>query len=240
MFKKSLVVGLALLTAGCVPIQPLPPEAGTEKKASAKLIQHLESCDPDFSILKVGNGAEDLPSNNVPDYIDILRVESSLDGENLTVVIYLKSIPQELTANREGQSDLAKDSDEAEIPFEYFEYYWNVNIDVDGTAKSPNNNSLFDYMFSSGVSLGSSSSESPPKAIDFEDALSLNFFEFEHPAYREQLSLLHHAGPAQLNISYEDNSLTFRSRVPGISDISTLFFYASDDLFRHDGISCET
>ena len=237
MFKKSLVVGLALLTAGCLPIQPLPPEAGTEKKASAKLIQHLESCDPDFSILKVGHAADDLPSNDVPDYVDILRVESSLDGEILTVVIYLKSIPQELTANREGQSDLAKDSDEAEIPFEY---YWNVNIDVDGTAKSPNNNSLFDYMFSSVISLGSPSLDSPPTAIDFEDALSFDFFEFEHPADSEKLSILRHAGPAQLNISYEDNSLTFRSQVPGISDNSTLFFYAGDDFFRHDGISCET
>ena len=237
MFKKSLVVGLALLTAGCVPIQPLPPEAGTEKKASAKLIQHLESCDPDFSILKVGNGAEDLPSNNVPDYIDILSVESSLDGEILTVVIYLKSIPQKFTADRKGHSDLVKDSGGAEIPFEY---YWNVNVDVDGAAKSPNNNSLFDYMFSSGVSLGSLSSDTLPTAIDFEDAVRFDFFEFEHPVDRQQLSHLHHAGPAQLNVSYKDNSLTFRSKVPGITDSSTLFFYAGDDLLRHDGISCET
>ncbi len=237
MFKTFLVVGLALLAAGCVPIQLVPPEAGTEQEASEDLIQHLESCDPDFSILKVGDSAYDLPSNNVPDYIDILSVDSSLDGESLTVVIYLKSIPQELATDRESYSDLAKDTGKEENPYVY---YWNVNIDVDGAARSPNDLSLFDYMFSSGVSLGSLSSEELPTAIDFEDAVSFDFFEFEHLVDREQLPHLHHAGPAQLNVSYKDNSLTFRSKVPGITNSSTLFFYAGDDLRRHDGISCET
>ena len=237
MFKTFLVVGLAFLAAGCVPNQLAPPEAGAEQEVSEDLIQRLESCEPNFSVLKVGNSAYDLPSNNVPDYIDILSVESSLDGEILTVVIYLKSIPQELAIDRESHSELAKDTGKEEIPFVY---YWNVNIDVDGAARSPKDLSLFDYMFSSGVSLGSLSSEELPTAIDFEDAVSFDFFEFEHQVDRQQLSHLHHAGPAQLNVSYKDNSLTFRSKVPGITDSSTLFFYSGDDLLRHDGISCET
>ncbi len=237
MFKKFLVVGLALLVAGCVPIQLVPPEAGTEQEATEDLFQHLESCDPNFSILKVGNRAFDIPSNSVPDYIDILSVESSLDGEILTVVIYLKSIPHELATDRESHSDLAKNSGNEDYPFVY---YWNVNIDVDGAAISPKDLSLFDYMFSSGVSLGSHTSEELPTAIDFEDAVSFDFFKFEHSVDRQQHSHLHHAGPAQLNVSYKENSLTFRSKVPGITDSSTLFFYAGDDLHRHDGISCET
>ena len=237
MFRKLLIVGLAVLTAACVPIQPLPPEAATETEASAEMLGQLESCDPVFSIVKVGQGADDLPTTDVPDYVDIVRVESSLDGETLTVVFYLKNLPQELTVKREGLSDLAKDSGAAEIPFEY---YWNVNIDVHGVAKSPNNNALFDYMFGAVIDPGKLNSESPPTALDFKAALDLSFFEFEHPADRQQLSLLHHAGPAQLHISYEDNTLTFSSQVPGITDNATLFFYTDDVLFGHDGISCES
>ena len=233
MFKKLLIFGLAVLTAACVPIQPLPPEAGIE--TVAEMPGPLVSCDPTYSILKVGHSADDLPTNDVPDYVDIVRVESSLDGEILTVVFYLKSLSQEVTVNREGLSDSAIDSDEAGIPFEY---YWNVNIDVHGAAQSPNNNTLFDYMFSAVIDPGSLGLESPPTALDFEDALDLSFFAFDHPADRQRLSRLHHAGPAQLHISYEDNSLTFSSKVPGITDNATLFFYADDVLLGHDGISC--
>ena len=237
MFKKLLIVGLAVLTAACVPIQPLPPDAAAETEAAAEMLGQLESCDPVFSILKVGNGADDLPTRDVPDHVDIRRVESSLDGENLTVVFYLKNLPQELTVNREGLSELATDSDGARIRFEY---HWLVNIDVDGTAKIPDNISLFDYMFSGIISLGSLSSKSPPRTVDFEDSLHLNFFEFKHSKDEHQNSFLNHAGPAQLDISYEDNSLTFSGQVPGITDRSTLFFYTIDMLLGHDGISCES
>ncbi len=237
MFKKLLIVGLAVLTAACVPIQPLPQEAGMETEAVAEMPGQFASCDPTYSILKVGYSADDLPTSDVPDYVDIVRVESSLDGETLTVVFYLESLSQEVTVNREGLSDLAIDSGGSGIPFEY---YWNVNIDVQGAAKSPNNNTLFDYMFSAVIDPGSLSLESPPTALDFEDALDLSFFRFEHPADRQRLSRLHHAGAAQLHISYEDNSLTFSSKVPGITDNATLFFYSDDVLLGHDGISCRS
>ena len=236
MFKKLLIVGLAVLTAACVPIQPLPPEAAIETEASAEMLGQLESCDPVFSILKVGQGAEDLPTGDVPDYVDIVRVESSLDGEMLTVVFYLKSLPQEMTVKREGLSDRAMDSDGAETASEY---HWLVNIDVDGTVQSPDNISLFDYMFSATISPGPLVSKSPP-TVDFEEALHLEFFEFEHNKDGQQISFLNHAGPAQLDISYEDNALTFSSLVPGITDRSTLFFYTIDMLLGHDGISCES
>ena len=235
MFKRLLIVGLALFAAACMPIQPLPPEAATETEASSEMLEHIESCNPVFSILRVGQGANDLPTSDVPDYVDILRAESSLDGDILTVVFYLKGLPQKLAVNREGLSDLDIVSDGAGIPFEY---YWNVNIDVDGMAKSPNNNTLFDYMFSAVIDPGTLNSESPPTPLDFKAALDLSFFRFEHPADRQQLSFLHHAGPAELHISYEDNTITFSSRVPGITDIATLFFYTGDVLHGHDGVSC--
>jgi len=236
MFKKLLIVGLGLLTAACVPIQPLPSEAATGPETSGEMTDQLENCDPTFSVLKVGHGADDLPTNDVPDYVDVLRVESSLEGETLTVVFYLKSLPQELTVKREGLSDLDIDGGAAEI---YYEYYWNVNIDVEGAARSPSNNSLFDYMFSAVIDPGTLDSESSPTELDFQTALELNFFRFEHPADRQQLSHLRHAGNAQLQVAYEDSSLTFSGHVPGITDNSTLFFYTGDVLLGHDGISCE-
>lgn len=237
MFKNLLIVGLALLTAACVPIPPLPTEAAKGPETSGVMTDQLESCDPTFSILKVGHGADDLPSNEVPEYVDILRVESRLEGEILTVVFYLKNLPQELTVKREGLSDLDIEEGAGEI---HYEYYWNVNIDVEGVAQTPSNNPLFDYMFSAVIEPGSLDSESPPTKLDFQTALELNFFRFEHPADRRQLSHLHHAGNPHLQVTYEDSSLTFSSRVPGITDNSTLFFYTGDVLLGHDGISCES
>lgn len=237
MFKQLLIVGLALLAAACVPIPPLPPEAATGPETSGVMTDQLESCDPTFSILKVGHGADDLPSNEVPEYVDVLRVESSLEGETLTVVFYLKDLPQELTVKREGLPDSDVDAGAGKI---HYEYYWNVNIDVEGVAQSPSNNSLFDYMFSAVIDPGTLDSESPPTDVDFLTALELNFFRFEQPADRRQLSHLHHARNAHLQVAYEDSSLTFSSRVPGISENSTLFFYTGDVLLGHDGISCES
>ena len=236
MFKKLLIVGLAVLTAACVPIPPLPPEAVAETETAAEMLGQLESCDPEFSFVTVGQGVDDLPTTDVPDYVDIVRVESSLDGETLTVVFYLKNLPQEMTVKREGLSDLAMDSDGAETASEY---YWNVNIDVHGGAPNPFNNSLFEYMFSANISPGPLVSKSPP-TVDFEEALHLEFFEFEHNKDGHPRVFLNHVGPAQLDISYEDNSLTFSSRVPGITENSNLFFYTIDMLLGDDGISCES
>ena len=71
MFKKLLIVGLAVLTAACVPIPPLPPEAVAETEASAEtetaaeMLGQLESCDPEFSFVTVGQGVDDLPTTDV-------------------------------------------------------------------------------------------------------------------------------------------------------------------------------
>ena len=98
MFRKLLIVWLAFLTVACVLIPSLRLEASAVKP------EQLVNCDPDCTLLIVVQNADDLATHDLPDYVDILRVESSLDDETLTVVFYLKGLPQELTVNREGLS----------------------------------------------------------------------------------------------------------------------------------------
>ena len=117
MFKKSLIVGVALLAAACVPISPEPPVAPTP------LDEISDSCAPDHMTLKVGQSASDLASHGLPAFIDILRVDSNLEDNTLTAVFYLRNIPQEFSIDRQRASDKHQD------------YGWFVDIDIHGIVK---------------------------------------------------------------------------------------------------------
>ena len=117
MFKNSLIVALALLTAACLPIPAQPPDEPSQMAGRS------DSCAPDHMTLQVGQSAGDKASDELPGHIDILRVASSLQDETLTAVFHLRNIPQELTVNREGVHHMHQD------------YGWNVDIDIHGVVK---------------------------------------------------------------------------------------------------------
>ena len=56
----------------------------------------------------------------MPAYIDIVGVDSSLDGETLTAIFYLRGIPEDMAFNRKGAENM------------HLEYMWTVGIDIEG------------------------------------------------------------------------------------------------------------
>ena len=223
MFKNLLIIGLTLITAACVPISP---------EASAEMPEQATICDAGSTFLRVRQSADAETSNGVTDYIDILRVESSLEDETLTAVFYLKSLPEDITVNREG---LAEEYPESNL---VVEYTWVVDIDVEGISKRGFDHTLFDYSLRAEILSEELSSDSSPTTLTFEDAASSLLYRFEHAIGETQYQILHQAAYARHHISYEASTLTLISQVPGITDKSILYFWATDVLLGHDDISC--
>ena len=116
MFKKLLTVGLALLTAACVPI-PAEPPAASEPPLTT---EQLADCPGGYLDMLPNQSASDPISTDLPDYLDIVRVDSSLDGETLTAIFYLRGIPEDMAFNRKGVENM------------HLEYMWTVGIDIEG------------------------------------------------------------------------------------------------------------
>ena len=223
MFKKLLVVTLALLTAACVPIPPESPDA------SSQMSERSDSCAPDHMTLQVGQGSGDQATDELPGYIDILRVESRLEGEKLTAVFHLRDIPQELTVNREGVHHMHQD------------YGWNVDIDIHGAVRDISADySLFDYTLRVENSAEKSPSDSSPITGPFDDVMNPLLLEFVRDMENNYLTHKHLNGDSRLLVSYEDNTLTLSGQIPGITRESTLLFWAYDILAGQDGIACQS
>ena len=223
MFRKLLVVTLALLTAACVPIPPESPEA------SPQMSERSDSCAPDHMTLQVGQGSGDQATDELPGHIDILRVESSLEGETLTAVFHLRDIPHELTVNREGVHHMHQD------------YGWNVDIDIHGVVRDISADySFFDYTLRAENSAEKSPSDPLPTTGAFEDVMGPQLLEFLHDTENNYLTHKHLNGNSRLLVSYEDNTLTLSGQIPGITRESTLLFWAYDTLAGQDGIACQS
>ena len=124
MFQKLVIAGIALLTAACVPIPPEPPASASVSATAETLAKEYESadCPGGYIDLQPGQSAYDPPLSSLPDYVDIIRVESSLDGETLTAVFHLRGIPEELEFSRKGVDDMV------------MEYMWTIGIDIDNAG----------------------------------------------------------------------------------------------------------
>ena len=118
MFKIAIVVGLALLIAACVPIPEEPPAAPLPPQAAAQ----RADCPGGYLDMLPGQSASDPMLSSLPGYIDIVGVDSSLEGETLTAIFYLREVPEELAFDREGVEDIN------------LEYMWTVSSNMEGNS----------------------------------------------------------------------------------------------------------
>ena len=240
MNKKLLLAALALCVTACVPITPEPD---------------LTNCSFGYRGLRPGQSAEDPPSGHLPEYIDIIGADSSLEGETLTAIIYLRGIPEELTVNRDGVYNWA------------LEYSWSVEIDVEGDSRidSPilvatqivvewgeDRFKLMDYVLVSFSPSIRVLADSEPAIRPFGSLFQTEVWEYEYDPeedeydtekfesdHTEVVKLRSITTGARLEISHEDNSLTLIGKVPGITPNSSLFFSTFDFLEGQDSVSCQ-
>ncbi|MDE0078601.1 MAG: hypothetical protein OXO50_13850 [Caldilineaceae bacterium] len=222
MFRKLLIVGLALLTAACVPIPAEPPTASEPPQKT----EQLAECPGGYLDMLPGQSASDPVLSSLPAYIDIVGVDSSLDGETLTAVFYLRGIPEEIAVNREGVENM------------HLEYMWTVSINLDGDASETFDQT--DYTLDASYGARRVSADTPATVRPFRTALRVGVYQHkQYPEKNETHLLEMRSAGAHLHVSHEENTLTLIGRVPGITDESSILFSTFDILLGQDGVSCE-
>lgn len=217
MFRRVLIAGTVILAAACVPITPEP----------------TGPCISDERVLFVGETIETEPSYDLPGYIDLVKVESSLHGQVLTVVLHLREIPEELTFYREGTRDT------------HTEYSWNVLISESGdgvhwTGLGEETTGLRHRIMTTHFSRRDESSvprTGPIADIADTEVWALKRDEKSIEANQWSIQPL---WEASIDVSHERNRLTMSGYIPHISRESLLVFETYDALNGQDRIRCDS
>ena len=251
MFKGILIVGLVLLAAACTAIPPelsVVSEAAQESKAMTVsepepgstpltvsgsvqgptlLAESVVPADCPGGYLTVlpGQSALDPIADDIPVYIDIVGAASSLDGETLTAVFYLRDIPEEMEFNREGVKDL------------HSEYMWTIEIFVENGEESESEQ--IEYMLGAVYSARRVLADTPAATRRFKDAVRSTLWKAKHDHEQDVVFLINVPVYVRMLVSHEEDTLTLISEVPGITSESTLLFSTYDILLGQDGVSCQ-
>ena len=238
MFKRLLIVGLALFGAACVAIPPEPPAASASEESSLSVAASVEPADCPGGYLEMlpGQSAKDPIDEDIPAHIDIVGVESGLDGEDLTVVFYLRDIPEEMEFNRMGVEDMN------------FEYMWTVEIFVEKSEETESEQ--IEYTIGAFYSASRVLADTPAATRLFKEAVRSMLWKLVYDLELvPELKLIHDPEEdviIMINVpiyvrklvSHEDDTLTLISEVPGITSESILTFSTFDILLGQDGVSC--
>lgn len=259
MFRSILIVGLALFTAACVPIPAEPPAAAelpqtsgspatsepahtSEPSQGPRIVPAIENradCPDrdeispigtqvvsvvDYLEMLPGQSANDPVADNIPAYVDMTRVESNLEGDTLTAVFHLREVPEELEFNRKGVDHMSP------------EYMWMIHIDADGEDEIESER--YEYTFGAFSNLTPGRTYLQTKTLSFEDGIQIILWEHQRDHKGIETQLIDVPVDSRLIVSYDDNTLTLVSEVPGITSESVLMFSTFDTLLGHDGVSC--
>ena len=178
MFKKLLIVGLTLLTAACMPIPSEPPAASEPPQTT----EQLADCSGGYLDMLPGQSANDPISTDLPDYLDIVRVDSSLDGETLTAIFYLRGIPEDIALNRKGVENM------------HLEYMWTVGIDVEMGEETESE--LLEYTFAAFYTASRVLADTPATTRPFQNAVRAEVWKKRSLSRKERNPLDRRAGPS--------------------------------------------
>ena len=250
MFKGILLAGLVLLAAACTPT-PAELSVATRSVQESRLVAVLEpeqgstpltvagpaqgtalltvsevpaDCPGGYLKMLPGQSASDPIADDIPAYIDIISVDTSLDGETLTAVFFLRDIPEEMEFNREGVKDL------------HSEYMWTIEIFVENIEDSESEQ--IEYMLGAVYSARRVLADTPASTRPFKDAVRSTLWKAKHDHEKDVIFLINVPVYVRMLVSHEDDTLTLISEVPGITSESSLLFSTYDILLGQDGVSC--
>ncbi|MDE0310948.1 MAG: hypothetical protein OXI52_01690 [Caldilineaceae bacterium] len=247
MIRKFMSLPFILFVMACVPITPEPatlasptPEptptpgsysdSGTMPRLASENYSDCPNATADdvaaiqeaygFLALKAGESADDPVAINIPGYIDIVRVETALDGEILTATLHLRELPEQLEFSRKGA---ASDSPE---------YMWMIHIDTDMIEEPELER--FEYMFGAFAMMNIGMTSGKSFFSPLEEGLQVTLWKTRSPDRLDSVPT-----DPSMSISHELNTISLTGEISGISPSSDLTFYATDMLLdAHDGVSC--
>jgi hypothetical protein len=157
-----------------------------------------------------GGTYSDVEGDADVDYMDILKVDTSLEGELLTVTFYLKNLPDEITINKEDSPEGAS------------EYFWGVGIDVDADANTGMKYSRFgsgDLGMDKQISLFNFA-WGPTKTGKIEEVMTDNTYVWVTTGENSYSADI----PGDFSVDYDQKTITISGQVAGITPDSLLFF----------------
>ena len=206
MFRTAAITLFAFFLSACVPIPQEPS---------------LAVCREGFVVMRAGQSAHDPTVSDLPGHVDIVKAATGLDGETLTATFQFKDIPERMGLNREG------------MPFSTFEYFYTVNINIDGGPIYQSN--LSDYTLGAYHQARNMDPSSEPLQNILHAVL------WKNTVNRDEITIYFDEVPGHvgLEVSHQNDTLTMTAHVPGINQDSTVLFLAEDYLTGMDGVSCE-
>ena len=211
MLKKIAFIMLTLALTACVPIPTEPPQ--------------IADCPGGYLDILVEQNASDPVAMDLPGYIDIVRVESRLDDETLTATFHLRDMPENMMFNREGMMITS------------FEYMYAINVNTDGEPILANHRG--DYTLATYYATAPGSKNPQPISAPLQNVTRTVLWKNQ---YNEAELTVHFENvpvQPQLIVSHQDNTITLISKVPGITQTSTVMFSTIDFLSGQDGVSCK-
>jgi len=238
MIRKLLSLALVVFVTACVPITPesATPEPSTPEPATPNPAAATEDCFPEGVVdgyaLQPGQSAIDPPDGDVPSYGDIVRVESTLEGETLSAVFYLRELPEALEFNRKGihHSAVRREDADGEAQFS-IEYLWLVYIDADGDSHGSTNFSFFKSEYTL-MAYYISGKDSEPAVRPVRDTIEVKLFEKDPDNPTHSIEVLRVKPSLSLSFSHGEDTITMTVEVPGISAESYLQFETRDFLMN--------
>ncbi len=185
--------------------------------AVAHEVSQCESVEP----LRPGDAVTDTVSDVPAAHTDITAVETSLSGENLTVVFHLKDLPDTLRFNRTEHGEGS------------MEYMWEVAIDVDNDRSTGPGG--FDMLLSAyHIAFMSHKGTEADTTAPLGDMLEAAVWEINPGGSTSPLT------DAVLAVSAGEDTITITGFIPGITFESRLTFSTYDFLFagEADQIDC--
>jgi len=180
--------------AALAPETANPEETGTPLPLFSGQTVSADDCVPGSTI--------DLPAGDVdPACVDLVKIDSFLEMDELTVVFHLREIPEEITIDQEG------------VPSMTQEYSWWTAVDLMSPASSGD---APDCLFSLDYVKMEPSAE---RTVPFHEA-------FRNAAIFQQSGdgTYMQSGTGTVAVDYGANTISISGRIPGIMETSHLQF----------------
>ena len=163
-----------------------------------------------------GNSYNDIEGDVSKDYLDILKVETTIENEVLTVVMHFKSLTDDITINKFG------------VEKNTLEYFWGVGIDVDNDPNTGSKANMTNYGSISGIdyqlSLFHITSENIMTGKLFEGLIE-NATIWMWDDVNKGFSYFH---GTFIDWAIDNKTITLSESIPGINDDSKLYFVAEE------------
>ena len=179
-----------------------------------------DSCRSDSAAIRPGQSVVGAVSETLPAYMDITEVSTALtDDGRLVVVFHLRDVPETLEFNRK------------DVPRDALEYSWEVSVDVVDDRETELQRA--DYSLSASYFVFSPSSDEGVHQ-PIEEAVQTDTWKMDP----DGLGAVY-LSSASIEVSSEDDTITFIGDIPGITSESRLEFEAYDFLHGSEQVACQ-